>query len=450
MLCLALLFCLPEPVYSQAKKWQSGVASMVITPQTDLWMAGYAARERPAEGILHELMVKALVLQDASGKKAVFLSSDLIGIPKSLSDAVSAEVSARFGFDRSQVMLTSSHTHSGPVFGQILSDIYPMGPEQVKQVNKYTRWLQDKMVEVISAAMANLEASNVAAGFGQARFAVNRRNNNEEDITKATELKGPVDHSVPVLRVTSSDGSLRAIVFGYACHATTLNGYHWSGDYPGFAQYELEKKYPGAMALFFAGCGGDQNPLPRRTVPLARQYGTQLSAAVTRTMEEEMIALEPVLNTTYNELELSFVAPPSKSELEMVADSDSRYQSQWAKRWLSVMESGEPIPKSYPWYPVQTWQLGSLSWIALGGEVVVDYAIALKKTLGQQLFITAYANDVMAYIPSIRVLQEGGYEGKTSMRAYGLPSSWHTDIEEIIITEVNDQVNALRTKNIKE
>src|SRR5690606_39897908 len=67
----------------------------------------------------------------------------------------------------------------------------------------------------------------------------------------------------------------------------------WSGDYVGFAQIALEKAYPGTTALFFQGAGGDQNPLPRRTVALAEQYGNTLAAAVERVVKEEMRPLSP-------------------------------------------------------------------------------------------------------------------------------------------------------------
>ena len=116
------------------------------------------------------------------------------------------------------------------------------------------------------------------------------------------------------------------------------------------------------------------------------------------------------------------------------------------RRLLQNMKSGEVIPNSYPHYPVQTWQLGNQTWVALGGEVVVDYSIDLKRLLGHDLFITAYANDVMAYIPSLRVLREGGYEGNTSMRAYGLPAPWAPEIEQKIIQEVHRQVKLLQSK----
>jgi hypothetical protein len=402
--------------------WKSGVATAIITPETNLWMAGYANRDRPAEGVLQDLKVKALA------------------------DAVAANINQRHHLERSQVMLTSSHTHSGPVLDQSLADIYPLNQDQLGKVKVYTKWLETQMTEVVSQAINSLEPSTVLAGSGQVRFAVNRRNNSETAISNLSELKGPIDHSVPILKIQLADGSPQAIVFGYACHATTLNGYEWSGDYPGFAQQYLENEYPGVTAMFFAGCGADQNPLPRRTIPLAQQYGQHLSTAVSRVLKEDMIELNPVLRTAYKEVELPLSDPPAIDSLEMIAESELLYQKQWASRWLKVQQDGGVIPESYPWYPVQTWQLGSLTWVALGGEVVVDYSHKLKALLGSDIYIAAYANDVMAYIPSIRVLEEGGYEGATSMQVYGLPSTWAPSIEELLISEVQRQVESLKIK----
>jgi hypothetical protein len=426
--------------------WKSGVATAIITPETNLWMAGYANRDRPAEGVLQDLKVKALAIQDSSGSMVVFVTSDLLGLPKNLSDAVAANINQRHHLERSQVMLTSSHTHSGPVLDQSLADIYPLNQDQLGKVKVYTKWLETQMTEVVSQAINSLEPSTVLAGSGQVRFAVNRRNNSETAISNLSELKGPIDHSVPILKIQLADGSPQAIVFGYACHATTLNGYEWSGDYPGFDQQYLENEYPGVTAMFFAGCGADQNPLPRRTIPLAQQYGQHLSTAVSRVLKEDMIELNPVLRTAYKEVELPLSDPPAIDSLEMIAESELLYQKQWASRWLKVQQDGGVIPESYPWYPVQTWQLGSLTWVALGGEVVVDYSHKLKALLGSDIYIAAYANDVMAYIPSIRVLEEGGYEGATSMQVYGLPSTWAPSIEELLISEVQRQVESLKIK----
>jgi neutral ceramidase len=87
---------------------------------------------------------------------------------------------------------------------------------------------------------------------------------------------------------------------------------------------------------------------------------------------------------------------------------------------------------SYP-YPVQLWQLGDQLIFSLGGEVVIEYAIKLKEIYGQNIFVLGYSNDVMSYIPSSRILLEGGYEGERSQKTYGLPASWAPNIETKIL-----------------
>jgi hypothetical protein len=215
--------------------------------------------------------------------------------------------------------------------------------------------------------------------------------------------------------VVDASGNLMAVAFGYACHATVLSFYQFSGDYPGFAQIELEKLHPGVTAMFFQGAGADQNPLPRRTVPLAQQYGRELAYAVDRVLNEDMKKLEPSISTAYSEIKLTFSTPPTKEA-------------------LMKMEKETKGSQQRP-YPVQIWKLGDQPLMTLGGELVVQYAIELKKLFGPDIFVMGYANDEMAYIPSETVLKEGGYEGESSQMVYGMPSKWNSDIQVKILSE---------------
>ena len=226
-----------------------------------------------------------------------------------------------------------------------------------------------------------------------------------------------------------------AIAFGYACHNTVLNDYKWSGDYSGFAQLELEKTYPGSTALFFQGCGADQNPLPRRTVALAKQYGQTLAAAVERVVNDEMKPLVPALTTSYKEFELPLATPPSKEQLTKMVNEYSDYQKRWAVRLLNKIEHGESLMTSYP-YPIQIWRLGDQTIMTMGGEVVVEYAIQLKRIFGQDIFVLGYSNDRMGYIPSALILKEGGYEGETSIMTSELPSPWAPGVETVILSQI--------------
>jgi len=430
----------------KAPTWQAGVAKVVITPREFMWMSGYGARTKPAEGKVHELWAKALVLQDAPGKRCVLVTMDLVGIDRVFSEELCAELKKRHGFQRSEIMLSVSHTHCGPVVGRNLMTMYNLDEKQNQLVKSYTQELHDKLVKLVGAAQKMMTPVQISWGNGFTTFATNRRENKETDVPKLRDLgqlKGPVDHEVPVLCVRDMSGKVRTIVFGYACHATVLSFYQWCGDYPGFAQLELEKRYPEATALFFAGCGADQNPLPRRTVDLAERYGKQLGDAVEAVLKAPMANVRPAVKTAYTTVDIPFGELPSREKLVQDTASKNQYIAARAKMLLKDLEKTGTLKQNYP-YPVQVWQLGSdLTWVALSGEVVVDYSLRLKEELGK-IWVAGYANDVLAYIPSLRVLKEGGYEGDTSMIYYGHPCAWGPRIEELIVATVHAQVARVR------
>ena len=268
-LTVILFFGWGASVFGGEPGWKAGTATADITPTHPQWMAGYGGRTKPAEGALHPLFIKVLALEDAGGHRAIVLSSDLLGIPQTIYDNVCAQLKQRFGLERAQIMLNASHSHCTPVLRGALYDAYPLPDDQRPVIERYSTELEAKVVETVGKAFASLAPARVAAGQGITRFAVNRRNNPEGSVPKLIEqnaLKGPVDHSVPMLAVSGPNGALQAVVFGYACHNTTLSFYQWCGDYAGFAQMALERNHPGAVAMFFMGCGADQNPLPRRDV----------------------------------------------------------------------------------------------------------------------------------------------------------------------------------------
>jgi hypothetical protein len=421
-------------------EWKAGVARAVITPAEPLWMSGYAARDRPAEGTLIDLWAKALALDDCDGHRAVLVTLDLCGVDRGLSQRACSRISAQHHLDRAAIALCVSHTHTGPVVGENLRAMYFLDERQRKLVDDYTAALEDHIVTVAAQALEAMKPARLQWSVGRAAFAVNRRNNREEDVTQLRaegNLKGPVDYDLPVLAVRpESGGAPLALVFGYACHATTLSFYQWSGDWPGFAQVELEKAYPGATALFVAGCGADQNPLPRRTVQLAQDYGKQTAAGVRGALDGVLRPVAGPLRTKYSEIDLPFAAVPTREQLTKDAASSDRYVAGRAKLLLSQLDRDGKLPAAYP-YPVQVWRLGDgLQLVLLGGEVVVDYSLRLKRELGPTTWVAAYSNDVMAYIPSRRVLTEGGYEGGGAMVYYGLPSPWAPEVEEKIVGEV--------------
>jgi hypothetical protein len=448
---LSALLCLAFASTSRADEptWKGGFGTVNITPEKFMWMSGYGSRTAPADGKETDLWAKAMVLQAPDGRNLVLVTLDLVGIDRGLSQATCKLITEKHKVPRECIILSISHTHCGPVVGTNLRSMYFYDDTQAKLVADYSAKLPGSILKAVDTAFANLEPVKLSAAVGTAGFAVNRRTNKEADVPalKAkNELKGPVDHDVPVLAIHDAKGKLKGVVFGYACHATVMAYQKWSGDYPGFAMIELEKAHPGAVAMFWAGCGGDQNPLPRRMVELAKDYGKQLATAVDAVLAKEMTPVAPTFAATYKEIELPLAEIPSREAFVKDSMSTDKFIAARAKMLLKKIEAGEKIPEAYP-YPVQAWRLGKdLTLVALGGEVVVDYSLRLKREIDHGLWVMGYANDVMAYIPSARVLREGGYEGGGAMVYYGLPAVWGPKVEELIVEEVAKQVKQVRGK----
>ena len=442
----SISFCAAS--FSNENDWRFGKAKAKITPKQFMWMSGYGSRNKPADGKLTDLWAKVLVLEDTEKNRAVLITLDLIGVGRSMSTALCKRLQEEFEFKREQIAICTSHTHTGPALSDNLMPLHYLvvDRDQQKLIEAYTSQLKESIIEAVGKAIESMAPAKLKSGTGKSTFAVNRRNNPEAKVPElrtAGKLVGPTDHDVPVLAVHGADDSLQAVVFGYACHATVLSFYKWSGDYPGFAQLSLEKKYPNCQAMFWAGCGADQNPLPRRKVELAKEYGKRLSESVERVLQSKMRPLGSALKMSFNEVPLPLAKLPTRKKIEADSKSKNRFVQARAKFLLSLLEKNGALEKTYP-YPVQTWRIGNqIDWIFLGGEVVVDFSIRIKsENQSTSTWVAGYANDVMAYIASRRVLREGGYEGATAMVYYGLPAPWALESENIIIDEVNRQLKS--------
>ena len=427
-------------------QWKAGAASVVVTPKESMWMAGYASRTRPSEGTLTDLHVKALAIEDQAGTRAVIVTSDLIAIPRVLREQVTRDAAEKFKLQPGAIMLNCSHTHCGPVVKDDLemSVIYHLEGQQRERVEKYFVELKDKVVGVIGAALADLRPARLGYSHARCGFAMNRRLPSQGGYQNSPYPDGPVDHDVPVLRVESPDGKLRAIAFGYACHNTTTSLQQFNADYAGYAQIELEKQHAGVTALFVMGCGGDQNPYPRGQIELAMTHGKTLATAVEAALLPQARPVHGPLKVAWEMVELDF-APVTRSELLTRLQSKDVYQQRSAAALLKEADENGKIRETYS-YPIQVLQFGSdLTLVALAGETVVDYSLRLKREFSEMpLWVAGYSNDVFAYIPSKRVLLEGGYEGVGAMRYTSLPGVFQPSVEEKIVGKVHELVGPLR------
>lgn len=417
----------------QGQLYQVGVAKIDVTPDYPVLLTGYAARKTESDGVAQRLYAKALALGGDQEQPAVLITVDNCGVPINVRDRVVARLKSRSGIDPDRVAICSTHTHSAPWLKGFAPNIFcrPIPPEQEARVQRYTRELADALESVALKALADRRPAKLAWGKGEARFAANRR-------TKG----GPADHDLPALFVTGADGKLRAIFASYACHCTTLGSdfNQICGDWAGYAQACLERDHPAAIALIALGCAGDANPSPRTGLQFAEQHGEEIAAAVDRILTTTPTTISGRLVCRTKPIELPFDTLPTRAEWETRA-RETNHVGYHARLNLARLDRGEKLPAKLD-YRIQTWTFGdSLAMVFLPGEVVVDYSLRLKKEFDPSRFwINAYANDVPCYIPSERILKEGGYEGGGAMVFYDKPTRLAPGLENLIVSAVHGLV----------
>jgi hypothetical protein len=347
---------------------------------------------------------------------------------------VCARILEKSGLKREQILLSSIHTHSAPTLS-----LEANPAEDAQRTAAYTRRLQDQIVDLVARAVSAMEPARLSWGTGVAGFVMNRREFTPRGVILGVNARGLVDRSVPVLRVDGADGKLRAVLFSCACHNTTLTDKNMllSGDYGGYAQRQVEELHPGSTALMMLGCAGDANPHPRGTVELAREHGTSLGREVSRVLGVKLQPVRGPLRTLLEKVALPLQEPPPREELEKLAKSGPGYKQGVARGLLALLDKGEKPPPHYT-APVALWQLGGdLTMVGLPGEVVVDYVTLLERELGPlKLWVAAYCNDVFGYLPSARVLEEGGYE--TRGVYYGGPGFFAPAAQDALVNAVRE------------
>jgi hypothetical protein len=401
-------------VHGQQTPWRVGLAETKITPTQPLFLAGYASRNKPMEGVHDDLYAKALVLEDAAGTRGLILTTDLIGLPAEIATPVRERIARQTGIPATSILINSSHTHTGPALSLDPTPREGRGPADAERTVAYTRGLMDQLVSLAEQASRQLAPAKLSWGVGVVQFVMNRRQfTPDRGVILGVNPRGLADRSVPVLRIDGEDGRLRAVLFGCACHGTTLGAqdYLVSGDYAGHAQRLIQQQHPGATALFLLGCAGDANPYPRGSYALAEQHGRELATEVQRVLSQPLAPVNGPLRIAFGEVTLPLAAPPPKEELEKLAAGRGGTMPWVAQQMLERLSRGQTLPRSYT-APLAVWQLGSdLTLVALPGEVVVDYVRLLEEALGpNKLWIAGYTFDVFGYLPSARVLREGGYE----------------------------------------
>jgi hypothetical protein len=430
---LAVLFLAGSSVRADEPGWKAGAAAVRITPDKPLVLLGYPDRAGPFTSVAGDIWAKALAIEDPHGHKAVIVTADLVGFQAhTTTDPVCERLMKRTGLPRECFLFNASHTHTGPVVSLDPQRAINVGHAAMSEVDAqqtvaYTRSLQDKLTGVVLEALGKLKPATLSWGNGEVKFPVSRRMPTPNGVIMAPNKDGVVDHAVPVLRVDDVDGKLVANLFGASCHNVAAGGQNViHGDFAGVAQAALEEKHPGVVALFMQGCGADANPQPMGSIAIAETHGKTLADEVERVLSGKLQSVNGTLSTQFAMAKLP-LEPLDQETVKRYLPLPN-FQARQAAHMQDLLKAGQTLLASYD-APVAAWQIGDeLTLVALPGEPVAEYVGFLHDALGaKNLWIAGYDNDCFGYLPTAKVVKEGGHE------AIGITLwAWGRDIDRLV------------------
>ncbi len=415
-----------------------GVAKVDVTPSEPVVLAGYGGRSTPFEQLDTRLWARACVI--GTEKPIALLVLDNCGIPQNVTDLVAEEI-GKHGISKERLLLAATHTHNAPALVGYAPIVWAGRTTAAQDAAslKYTQFVVEKIVRAITDALRDREPTFLEWGRGRVTFGGNRRVIQEAGWRGfGLQPDGPVDHSLPVLAGRSTQGKLRFVWANYACHCTTVGSRNAiGGDWAGYANMEMEALFHGAISLMSIGCGADIGPQPTGSLLLAREHGKTIAGEVTRVLAGKTTQLNMNPTVVSKNIRLPLAEPPPQEVWEHRAKHSSGFERQLAKLILKrIREHGE-VPSTVD-YPISICTFGNdLLIVFLGGEVVVDYALKLSSVLDwDRLWVTAWTNAMPGYIPSKRILAEGGYEADFSQVYYGQPARYSEQVERVLLDAI--------------
>ncbi len=414
---------------------KAGVAEIDITPPMGHRMAGYF-NERLATGTHDPLKAKAIVL--AQGReKIAFAFCDLVGVSLHETTNARAKLSKLTGIPVSHIMISATHSHTGPSFDNVIRDYFheqaiaKLGRDPQEEI-QYPDFLVTQLVKVVSEANDKLAPATVAVGITrQEGLSFNRRYHmkNGKVAFNPGQLNpnivkpaGPIDPDVPMLFLRNPEtGRPFAGLTVFACHCDTVGGTLFSADYPFFLQEALRHECGSDfISAFGAGTCGDINHInvavkdPVKGFAMAERIGTTLGRTVLAAQKDLAVVIQPrfAVRSETLTVPLQDVTPGQAkaawAKLEMLKGEEGSFMEKVeAVKAVDLANHGKTWPME-----VQVFRLDNdTAIIGLPCEIFVELRLAIKQASPfKRTFVISICNDRPSYVPTMKAFGEGSYE----------------------------------------
>lgn len=402
-----------------------GSALADITPDWSLSLAGFAARTEPSRGVSHPIKVRVSVLESVddhgAASRAVVAVADVLWWGPQQVKPLRQELAAITGAPESHILLSATHTHSGPQTSyRAATGVGIADPA-------FVTLLEQRTLEAASEAVARLEPVTVSRFTGTHDLGFNRRNDINPD--------GAEDPALTVLRFDRADGSPATLWVHYACHPVITEEPFVSSEFCGVAMDRLETDL-GATALYLQGCCGTINPrigeskvTTRGTNADVERIGNAFAGAVTSLMKSAATPLQPIAITGRIEsIDLPFAPLPTEPEIRAQTGRDDVH----GELARALLAHPEWLTPSIPLDMQRIDLADGLSLLAMNGEIVAEFGLAIRETSQDTVLPMGYANGMTGYVPTAAIIAEGGYEAGGAGPYFFLPTSFDPSVETVV------------------
>lgn len=415
------------------KKLKAGASAINITPKVSLHLAGYPFVERFSIGTHDPLLSTALFLSDGQ-TSTLFISNDLIFVSKASANRVRQSISSITGIPSSNILISATHTHSGPstvTFTAGSTDT--LLPEVDKD---YVQYMEDAMITNACQAFENIQNAEIglatadATGIGTNRL----------DPSDASDLE------VPVFLIRNQQSKEPIACMLIVCmHPTVLHedSKLYSGDFPGIARQIIQRKIfqNECPVLYHMGPAGNQSPrhvTKENTFEEAIRIAKILVEAVDKIINRIEFISETAVRCTNKFVDLPKKKFPDLIQAEKHLNRaalkleelknlpvDKRTIRTAEVNWFGAIEflhlvkmsqegELEKVYQSCLPAEIQVIQVGPWTFIGWPGEIFVEYGLAVKNEK-QNTFIISLANgELQGYIVTKLAAERGSYEASNA------------------------------------
>jgi len=422
--CVVLIGALASLAPLAGAELRAGAVRVSITPRTPIRLGG---RDAVSAGVASQIYARALALDDGAGGRAVIITTDLMGLPRSLTERAAVEIMKAHTLERGQILFTATGTHNAPLIKGLQPVLEPESGSEAKIIEQYAETLVHYLADAAGAAIGDLKPARVDFAWGGAGL-------ESKNSKQAKQPQGRDSQNVAVLRVLSPKGGLIAVLFGTSTGNPVIGGGFRAigGDAAGAAEAALEKEYKGSVALNLRLCGGSAAETAGSDEEAAERSAADMAARVDQVLKGPMEQASGRLRSALIETALPFVAH-TKEQFEQEAAGPDALAARRGRRMLTAYEARNE-PRQLP-YPVQVVRFDQgFALVGLGGEVTAEVAGKIRKLLHyKEIVVSEDCNDGSAVVSGAA---EPGEAEAQRMMEYGHPGPFTGEAEQRVLDAV--------------